>query len=82
VVHEAPRTGDLGAEILARLHERGKVRGRIRFARVTGWDVPCPFPARDHIYTPDTERILDAFRRVLGEAEGTEVVRLGAGGML
>lgn len=60
VVHESPRCGGLGAEILAALHERMGAGFGGKMCRVCGWDVPYPFPGREHHYLPDAARIIDA----------------------
>ncbi len=60
VVHEAPRSGGLGAEIAARVSEQCFDVLEAPVGRVTGWDVPYP-PARlEELYLPDVDRILDA----------------------
>lgn len=65
VVHEAPRTLGLGAELSARLTEELYYVMEAPVLRVTGWDTPYP-PAKvenDHI--PDVDRVLDAVDRSL-----------------
>lgn len=64
VVHEAPRTLGLGAEISARILEECFDRLQAPVARVTSWDTPYPPPALEHAWRPDPERIVHAARRV------------------
>ncbi|RRD05249.1 alpha-ketoacid dehydrogenase subunit beta [Arachnia propionica] len=60
VVHEAPRTLGLGAEIAARLHEDLFYQMEAPVKRVTGYDMPYP-PARvEQEFLPGIDRILDA----------------------
>ena len=57
-VHESPRTGGVGAEIVAQIAE---LYGEVGcFARVAGWDTPIPFPAREQTYLPNVSRIVQA----------------------
>lgn len=67
VVHEAPRTCGLGAEIAALLQERCFVHLHAPVKRVTGWDTPFPYTL-DSEYLPLAPRILagvdEAFRFV------------------
>ena len=65
VVHEAPRTLGLGAEIAARLHEELFYAMEAPVLRVTGYDIPYP-PARvEREFLPSADRILDAVDRSL-----------------
>ena len=65
VVHEAPRTLGLGAEIVARIVEESFDHLEAPVARVTGWDVPYPPAALEQAYLPSVERIADAVRRTV-----------------
>jgi 2-oxoisovalerate dehydrogenase E1 component beta subunit len=65
VVHEAPKTLGLGAEIVARIVEEAFDHLEAPVARVTGWDVPYPPAALEARYLPSVERIADAVRRVV-----------------
>jgi pyruvate dehydrogenase E1 component beta subunit len=57
VVHEAPRTCGLGAEISALLMEAALLHLRAPVARVTGFDTVMPLPQGEHFYLPDVGRI-------------------------
>ncbi|HJY25986.1 MAG TPA: alpha-ketoacid dehydrogenase subunit beta [Actinomycetes bacterium] len=65
VVHEAPVTLGLGAEIAARITERCFYSLEAPVLRVGGFDTPYP-PARiEEEYLPDLDRVLDAVDRCL-----------------
>jgi 2-oxoisovalerate dehydrogenase E1 component beta subunit len=65
IIHEAPLTGGVGAEIAARLAERGLVSLLAPIERVAGWDTVMPLPRLEQQYLPGTERIVAAARRAL-----------------
>jgi len=67
IVHEARRTGGVGAEIAATLAEEAFARLDAPIARVTAPDTPVPYsPPLEKAYRPDAARIADAVRRVVG----------------
>jgi 2-oxoisovalerate dehydrogenase E1 component beta subunit len=59
IVHEAPKTGGVGAEISAILAEEAIDSLRAPILRVCGYDTPFPY-ALEKYYMPSEERILDA----------------------
>lgn len=63
IVHEAARTGGLGAEIAALLAERGLTSLLAPVARVTGYDTVIPLPRLEQSYMPSIDRIVGAARR-------------------
>ncbi len=65
VVHEAPRTLGLGAEVTARIVEEAFDFLEAPVRRVTGWDVPYPPAALEQHYLPSVERIATAVRAVV-----------------
>ena len=65
IVHEAPLTGGVGAEIAARIAERGLVSLLAPIERVAGWDTVMPLYRLEQQYLPSEARILAAVRRVL-----------------
>jgi pyruvate dehydrogenase E1 component beta subunit len=67
VVHEAPRTGGLGAEIVASLVERCFYALRSPPERVTGYDLVYPAQLLEDMYLPSVDRIVMAVRRSLEE---------------
>jgi 2-oxoisovalerate dehydrogenase E1 component beta subunit len=60
VVHEAPRTLGMAAEIAARLMELAFDHLEAPVARVTGWDTPYPPASLEQRYLPSVERITAA----------------------
>jgi pyruvate dehydrogenase E1 component beta subunit len=66
VVHEAPRTCGLGAEVSALIHERCILDLDAPVLRVTGFDVPFPQFASEDDYLPSVDRVLVAAEHVLG----------------
>lgn len=65
VVHEAPRTAGLGAEVSSVIHERVMLDLEAPVGRVTGFDVPFPQFANEDDYIPSTERIVAGALKVL-----------------
>lgn len=65
VVHEAPGSGGLGAEIGQRLMESCFEQLKAPVLRVTGYDVPYPPSRNEEHYLPDADRILDALEKVM-----------------
>ena len=65
VVHEAPRTAGLGAEVSSLIHERVMLDLEAPVGRVTGFDVPFPQFANEDDYIPSTDRIVAGAVKVL-----------------
>ena len=65
IVHEAPRTCGLGAEIAANLAERGLYSLLAPLERVTGYDVVVPLFRLEAQYMPSVARIVSAVRKTL-----------------
>ena len=65
VVHEAPRTAGLGAEVSSLIHERAILDLEAPVLRVTGYDVPFPQFANEDDYLPSVDRILAGMKKVL-----------------
>lgn len=64
VVHEAPMTLGMGAEVSARIVEEAFDFLQAPIARVTGWDIPYPPASLEQRYLPSVDRIELAIRRV------------------
>jgi pyruvate dehydrogenase E1 component beta subunit len=65
VVHEAPKTCGLGAEIIAVIQEKAFLSLRAPVERVTGFDIPVPLAKAEHYYLPHPGRILKAVKKVM-----------------
>jgi 2-oxoisovalerate dehydrogenase E1 component beta subunit len=65
VVHEAPLTLGMGAEVVARIVEEAFDHLEAPVRRVTGWDVPYPPASLEQTYLPGVERITAAVRAVV-----------------
>jgi pyruvate dehydrogenase E1 component beta subunit len=65
VVHEAPRTLGIGAEVVARLVEECFDHLEAPIVRVTGQDIPYPPATIERYYVPTSERIGAAIDRVV-----------------
>jgi len=70
VVHEAPLTAGLGAEVGALIGEHCFADLKAPVLRVTGWDVPYPSGELEDEYIPSVDRILDGVQRVLEYRRG------------
>jgi pyruvate dehydrogenase E1 component beta subunit len=65
VVHEAPRTCGLGAEIIALINEKALLSLQAPIERVTGFDIPFPLMKSEHYYLPNPKRIVMAVKKVM-----------------
>jgi pyruvate/2-oxoglutarate/acetoin dehydrogenase E1 component len=65
VVHEAPRTLGVGAEVVARLVEDCFDHLEAPILRVTGHDIPYPPATIERVHVPTPERIAAAVERVV-----------------
>ncbi|HHI02415.1 MAG TPA: alpha-ketoacid dehydrogenase subunit beta, partial [candidate division Zixibacteria bacterium] len=65
VVHEAPRSFGVGAELMALANEDAFLYLEAPPTRVTGADTIVPLPKGEDLYFPDAERIFDAIRKTI-----------------
>ena len=65
IVHEAPRTCGLAAEIIALINEKALLSLQAPVERVTGFDVPFPLMKAEHFYLPNPKRIVTAVKKVM-----------------
>lgn len=68
IVHEAPRSCGVGAEIASSLYERVFLDLQAPIQRVTAPDIPPPLYRLEQLYIPNVEDILDACDAVLNFA--------------
>lgn len=60
VVHEAPASCGVGAEIVARINEKALVHLEAPVQRVAGFDTVMPLPKLEKYYLPSAERVIHA----------------------
>lgn len=65
VLHEAPKTCGLGAEIAATIGEGALLSLKAPVARVTAPDITVPLAKREDLYYPNADRVLRAVRRLM-----------------
>ena len=65
IVHEAPRSCGLGAEIIARINEKALLYLEAPIERVTGFDTVMPLPKLEQYYLPNAARVVQAIDRVM-----------------
>ena len=68
IIHEAPRSCGVGAEIAASLYERALLDLQAPILRVTAPDIPPPLYRLEHLYIPAVEDILAACDNTLNYA--------------
>jgi len=64
VVHEAPASCGVGAEIVARINEKALVHLEAPVERVTGFDTVMPLPKLEKYYLVNAERVVEAVNRL------------------
>jgi pyruvate dehydrogenase E1 component beta subunit len=65
IVHEAPKTCGLGAEIIAQINEKALLSLQAPVQRVTGFDIPVPLMKTEYYYLPNPKRIVIAVKKVM-----------------
>ncbi len=65
IVHEAPMTCGFGAEIAARVANRGLNTLLAPVERVAGFDIMMPYPRTESVYMPSVDRVMAAVRRAM-----------------
>jgi 2-oxoisovalerate dehydrogenase E1 component beta subunit len=65
VVHEAPRSFGVAAEVATRVTERAFYSLEAPVLRVTGYDTPYPPSRLEHEWLPNLDRVLDAVDSIL-----------------
>ena len=65
VVHEAPKTLGVGAEIVALINEKALLSLEAPVERVTGFDITVPLPKTDQWYIPSEKRVLRGIQKVM-----------------
>lgn len=65
IIHEAARTGGVGAEIAAEIAEKALMFLKAPVQRVTGFDTIVPYARLEKIYLPSEQLIIDAVNKVM-----------------
>jgi len=65
IIHEAPKSCGLGAEISARIQENALLNLKAPVQRVTGYDITVPLAKSEHLYYPTPERVLFAAKKLM-----------------
>ena len=65
VVHEAPNSCGIGAEVATRVMEQAFYSLEAPVLRVTGYDTPYPPSRLEHEWLPNLDRVLDAVDKIL-----------------
>jgi pyruvate dehydrogenase E1 component beta subunit len=65
IVHEAPKTCGVGAEIVALINEKALLSLQAPIERVTGFDIPVPLMKSEHYNLPNPQRIVLAVKKVM-----------------
>lgn len=65
VVHEAPKTCGLGAEIVSIINEKALLHLNAPVYRVTGQDIAVPLAKGEDYYIPSASRVLQGLRKAM-----------------
>jgi pyruvate dehydrogenase E1 component beta subunit len=65
IVHEAPKTCGLGAEIAALINERALLNLEAPVLRITGQDIIVPLPKSEDYYYPSPARIIRGIKKTM-----------------
>ncbi|MFT6218814.1 MAG: pyruvate dehydrogenase E1 component beta subunit [Cycloclasticus pugetii] len=65
IIHEAAKTGGVGAEIAAQLAEKSITSLLAPVQRVTGYDTVMPMLKNEHYYMPSAQRIINSAIQIM-----------------
>ncbi|MHB1946603.1 MAG: alpha-ketoacid dehydrogenase subunit beta [Gammaproteobacteria bacterium] len=65
IIHEAARTGGVGADISAQISERALMSLKAPIERITGFDTIVPYARLEKYYLPNENQILEAVHNVM-----------------
>ncbi len=65
IVHEAPKTGGYGAELIATINDEALMYLEAPVQRVTGYDIPVPLLSMEDYYIPNPPRIRAGIRSAI-----------------
>ncbi|HLB57649.1 MAG TPA: transketolase C-terminal domain-containing protein, partial [Gammaproteobacteria bacterium] len=62
IIHEAARTGGVGADISAQIAERALLSLKAPVQRLTGYDTVVPYGRLEKFYLPSEQEIIEAVK--------------------
>ncbi len=65
IIHEAARTGGVGADISAQISERALLSLKAPVQRITGYDTIVPYARLEKYYLPDENQIIQAVNNIM-----------------
>lgn len=65
IIHEAPRTCGVGADISAQVAERALLSLRAPVQRITGYDTIVPYARMEKYYLPSEKQIIEAVTNIM-----------------
>jgi len=65
IIHEAARTGGVGAEISAQIAEKGLMFLKAPVQRITGYDTIVPYARLEKYYLPSEEMIVESVQNIM-----------------
>lgn len=65
IVHEAPMSCGMGAELAALLSDRDILYMKAPIVRITGFDAPMPLYKLENYYLPNAERVVSGIEKVM-----------------
>jgi 2-oxoisovalerate dehydrogenase E1 component beta subunit len=65
IVHEAARTGGVGADISAQIAEQGLMFLKAPVQRITGFDTIVPYARLEKLYLPSEQEIIESVKKVM-----------------
>ncbi len=65
IVHEAPKTCGLGAEIAAQINEKALLQLEAPVKRITGQDITVPLAKGENMYYPSVEKISYGIKKLM-----------------
>jgi len=65
IVHEAPKTCGLGAEIAAFVSEKAMLNLEAPVLRITGQDITVPLAKGEDFYYPSPERVAWGIKKIM-----------------
>ncbi len=65
IIHEAPRSGGVGADISAQISERALLSLKAPIQRITGYDTIVPYMRLEKYYLPNENQIVETVQNIM-----------------